>query len=409
MATGLFGLSPSEVMQQRNEALQAQANQYAQLDPLQRAASGMYQAGARLGGAFGGMMGIEDPQLKKAKELQQLSTQFDLTTAEGLNEAARALASKGYNQEAMQLAQKAKASQLEEATLGVEKQKLAKGVMDAKQEAALRDELSKLGPNATQEDILGVVTKYGSPDKVLSALQASADRGAAREQQASLQTERLAAQKQAAADKIEAQKQMAQDRIDAQIAAAREAGATRKEIAQMQIEGRTALATLAASLKGPSAAELKLADSAAKAAEGKESLADTIQTAKKLVDTLGKSGGMSSTAAGGLANLVTKTQTSPAGQWLGQAFGTENQKNRDVLASTRLQLLNAVKQATGMSSTQLNSNMELQTWLNSLGSPGSTVQANQEILNNISRTYLKNAPAAGETKLGTKENPIVLK
>lgn len=238
MATGLFGLSPSEIMQQRNTALQAQASQYAQLDPLQRAASGMYQAGARLGGAFGGMMGMEDPQLTKAKDLQQLSTQFDLTTAEGLNEAARALAAKGYNQEAMQLAQKAKASQLEEATLSVEKQKLAKGVMDAKQEAALRDELSKLGPDATQEDILGVVTKYGSPDKVLSALQASADRGAAREQQAALQTERLAAQKQ-----------MAQDRIDAQIAAAKEAGATRLEIARMQNEGRQLIAGMTTSLR----------------------------------------------------------------------------------------------------------------------------------------------------------------
>lgn len=99
---GLFGLSPSEVMQQRNTALQAQAQQYAQLDPLQRAASSMYQAGASLGGAFGGMLGLQDPQLKRAKDLQDISSQFDLTTAEGLNSAARALVAKGYNQEAME-------------------------------------------------------------------------------------------------------------------------------------------------------------------------------------------------------------------------------------------------------------------------------------------------------------------
>lgn len=238
MATGLFGLSPSEVMQQRNAALQSQAFQYAQLDPLQRAASGMYQAGARLGGAVGGMFGLEDPAMKRATELQQISQQVDLTTPEGMIQGARMLASKGYNQEAMQLQQKAQAAKLQEATLGVEQQKLAKGVLDAKQEASLRDELSKLGAGASQEDILGVVTKYGSPDKVLTALQASADRGAAREQQAALQTERLAAQKQ-----------MAQDRIDAQIEAAKQAGATRLEIAKMQNEGRQLIAGMTLSLR----------------------------------------------------------------------------------------------------------------------------------------------------------------
>lgn len=83
---GLFGLSPAEIMQQRNAALQAQAQQYAQLDPLQRAASSMYQAGARLGGAVGGMFGLEDPALKRAKEEQQLAQGVDTTSLEGLKD-----------------------------------------------------------------------------------------------------------------------------------------------------------------------------------------------------------------------------------------------------------------------------------------------------------------------------------
>ena len=120
MATGLFGLSPSEVMQQRNEALQAQAQQYAQLDPLQRAASSMYQAGAHLGGAIGGMFGLEDPTMKRATELQQISQQVDLTTFEGMMQGVRMLASKGYNQEAMQLAQKAQEARMSGAKLASE-------------------------------------------------------------------------------------------------------------------------------------------------------------------------------------------------------------------------------------------------------------------------------------------------
>lgn len=242
---GLFGISPEQLNAQREQQLQEQALQYAQLSPLQRAASSMYQGGSRLGGAIAGMMGGEDPAMQRATELQQIGRQLDLTTPEGMIQGARMLASKGYNQEAMQLQQKAQAAQQakaeEQLTISrtnVEQQKLAKGVLDAKQEASLRDELSNLGPNATQEDILGVVTKYGSPDKVLSALQASADRAATREGQAALQKERL-----------DAQKQMAQERIDAQIEAAKLAGATRKEIEQMRIDGRREMAQIAAALK----------------------------------------------------------------------------------------------------------------------------------------------------------------
>jgi hypothetical protein len=54
----------------------------------------------------------------------------------------------------------------------------------------------------------------------------------------------------------------------------------------------------------------------------------------------------------------------------------------------RLQLLNAIKEATGMSAQQLNSNVELQTYLKSLGSEGMTAEANLAIIDNLSKTYL---------------------
>ena len=64
----------------------------------------------------------------------------------------------------------------------------------------------------------------------------------------------------------------------------------------------------------------------------------------------------------------------------------------------RLQLLNAIKEATGMSAQQLNSNVELQTYLKSLGSEGMTAEANLAIIDNLSKTYLgksmTRAPAA---------------
>jgi hypothetical protein len=74
-------------------------------------------------------------------------------------------------------------------------------------------------------------------------------------------------------------------------------------------------------------------------------------------------------------------------------------------------LLNAVKEATGMSSTQLNSNVELKTYLDSLGSEGMTKEANEAILNNIANRYLRGTKTepSGNAPKGTAANPIVLK
>jgi hypothetical protein len=94
--------------------------------------------------------------------------------------------------------------------------------------------------------------------------------------------------------------------------------------------------------------------------------------------------------------------------------GTANQAKRDELNSVRLQLFNSVKEATGMSASQLNSNVELKTWLNSLGGPEMTKEANEAILNNISNKYLKGMPKttnmpSSNAPQGTAANPIVLK
>ena len=196
--------------------------------------------------------------------------------------------------------------------------------------------------------------------------------------------------KEASEAKIEAAKVAA----DAKIEAAKEAGATKVELARIQAENRQDLARLIASLKGPSAAVLKAQEKADKIAEGQAGLSDTISTAQTLVKDLAKMGGMTSTSAGPLANLITSAQTSTVGQLAGSAFGTKAQAKRDELKSIRLQLLNAVKEATGMSSTQLNSNVELTTYLNSLGSEGMSSQANLAILENISRRYLRGGTAA---------------
>jgi hypothetical protein len=380
----LFGVTPESYQQAQQQRADAQALRFAQLDPFQQANFAIGRGANMLGGAIGGALGGQDPELQRISMRQQIARQLNPGDPASIQQAIAALSQAGDAEGAMMLqgeyrklqesgaliAQRGAAQQASQA-------QTSKIQLSVDQENKLRDELSKLGPNATEEQIRGVMVKYGDPDKVLTALTSAATRA---EDRAS--RERLA--KEAADARIEAAKLQAEARVDA----AREAGASRLQIAQLMAQNKSELAQLAASLKGPSPAVIKAQEKAEKVAEGKETLGDILSTAQTLVKDLKNSGGMSSTSAGALSNLITSTQTGTVGQFLGGVFGTEEQSKRDQLKSVRLQLLNAIKEATGMSAQQLNSNVELQTYLKSLGSEGMTAEANLAIIDNLSKTYL---------------------
>ncbi len=369
----LFGVSPQMYQQQQQDRIDAQALRFAQLDPFQQAQFSINRGANMLGGAIGGALGGQDPELQRISARQQIARQLNPNDPASIQQAIAMLQQTGDAEGAMML--QGEYRKLQESNALVAQRGAAAATSQAQtdkinlstaQETKLRDELSKLGPNATEDQIRGVMVKYGDPDKVLTALTNAATRADDREA------------------RIEAARLQAQARVDA----AREAGANRLQIAQMQAQNKRDLAELAASLKGPSPAVLKAQEKAQQAAEGKETLGDILSTAETLVKDLKNSGGMSSTSAGALSNLITSTQTGTAGQFLGGVFGTEAQSKRDQLKSVRLQLLNAIKQATGMSAQQLNSNVELQTYLKSLGSEGMTAEANLAIIDNLSKTYL---------------------
>ena len=392
IVAGLFGLTPEMYgEQQRRSALQ-EGITLAQLDPAARGAALTYGGARGLGTAIGGAMGIEDPQLKLISARNTIAQQIDQTNPESILKGAQMLAQAGDQQGAMALAQYARQAQSEMALMqqrrAAEQSSLAtaaKTQLSVRQEEELRAELSKLGPDATQDQVISVLTKYGPPEKVLAALTAAQSR-----------TEATKAKTEAAKTAADAALERAKVAADAKIEAARERGATAMQIAQMQNQTKQDLAVLAASLKGPSAAVLKAQEKAEKAAEGKEVLSDTLETAKTLVNDLYKLGGMTSTSKQPLANLVTSLQSGTAGQIAGQALGTKTQAKRDELKSIRLQLLNAIKEATGMSAQQLNSNVELKTYLDSLGSEKMTKEANLAIIENISTRYLKGQAAKPE-------------
>lgn len=93
----LFGMTPESLMAQRDQALQTQAQQYAQLDPFQRATAGIYAGANRLGGAIGGMLGAQDPEMMRMQQRQSMLQGLDLSNPESLKQGIQqAMQNKDY-------------------------------------------------------------------------------------------------------------------------------------------------------------------------------------------------------------------------------------------------------------------------------------------------------------------------
>ena len=122
---------------------------------------------------------------------------------------------------------------------------------------------------------------------------------------------------------------------------------------------------------------------------GKTQLADDLDNLRASFETLNKMQAIPSTERGVMSNISSATAASGVGQMLGRATGTEAQVERDVINSARQRLVNSIKNATGMSAQQLNSNVELQTMLKSISDPGQSVQAAMRIIDDIENAYVK--------------------
>jgi hypothetical protein len=243
----LFGVSPEMYQEERNRQGLKDAIAMAQLDPMQYANAAIQAGAGRAAGGFAGLMGVEDPQMRLISIRNSLAQQFDVSTPEGLAQYGKALQQAGDTQGALgaisigrQMTQEMALTGQRQAAERASLATAAKTELSIEQERKLRDELSRLPTNATEEQILGVVTKYGSPDKVLAVLQGTADKAAAN--QARIDAANAANQARLDAAKVAA---------DARIEAAKLAGATALQIAQLRADSAREMRQLATSLKGP--------------------------------------------------------------------------------------------------------------------------------------------------------------
>jgi hypothetical protein len=129
----------------------------------------------------------------------------------------------------------------------------------------------------------------------------------------------------------------------------------------------------------------------AKAAAGKNELASELENIRAAYANLDQMRAIPSAGRNVLSNIAAGTAASGVGQTLGRLAGTPEQTERDVIKSGRLRLVNAMKSATGMTASQINSNVELKNALESLSDPSQSIETVDRIINQIEKTYLTGA------------------
>jgi len=91
----LFGVTPELYQEQRDLMRQKQAMEFAQADPRAQATFGLYRAGQQVGQALGGLMGVEDPQMRLISQRNALAKQIDMNDPESIMRGAQMAAQSG--------------------------------------------------------------------------------------------------------------------------------------------------------------------------------------------------------------------------------------------------------------------------------------------------------------------------
>lgn len=99
----LFGVTPQMYQQQQQARMDAQALRFAQLDPFQQAQFSIGRGANMLGGAIGGALGGQDPELQRVTLRQQIAGQLNPNEPTSVQQAIAALQQAGDTEGAMML------------------------------------------------------------------------------------------------------------------------------------------------------------------------------------------------------------------------------------------------------------------------------------------------------------------
>jgi hypothetical protein len=139
---------------------------------------------------------------------------------------------------------------------------------------------------------------------------------------------------------------------------------------------------------------------AQKQTEAKFGVTNLVNEIASQFDALHKGGGVASVDNDMTTNLIAAASNSGVGQAAGAMAGTTNQAARQSIEMKRPLLIQMIKNATNMSSQQMNSNVELQTMLNMATNPKYGYEVNKQQLQLIDQLYgsgtYGQSPAGGD-------------
>lgn len=121
-------------------------------------------------------------------------------------------------------------------------------------------------------------------------------------------------------------------------------------------------------------------------------LIDSMETS---VDELNRLGGIANTEKGSGSNVLAYAGNTGVGQTFGRMTGTKEQTLRDNLATDRRNLLAELKNVKNLPASMMNSNMELQNFLSSLGDGPVSYQTQKHIIEKARAIFNAGRPNSG--------------
>lgn len=396
---GLFGPTPYEVEQQQREKAYADSRAYGMMTHQARNIANERNTGYEIGQTLGKMVGYVDPERQKAQKVQDLLRNSDLTSQQGLRDAARMANQMGLSDTALQLSHESDALSKKQADLDLLRaQTENQRTMSERDYAAEKRHAEKLSQCGIKATTLGYVPNTNAFNNFVMACQAQDDTvkgtkvlvpGAMTANVSPTQyrptTTNTDSTKPTATITNPSLPQIVMGGPGGRTAYAVNKGETGTSIATPVIGGSSIgsdLPTLRQEMKEAAVAEKqKIKDDARK------SFGQSIDSLIADYTELTRLGGIVNTANDGLPNAVSRIQSSGVGQFVGGVFGTEEQTLRDNIKGTIPLLILDIKNVTGASAQQMNSNVELENFKRAASDPKTSIQTVLKLLKNLKKKY----------------------
>lgn len=143
---------------------------------------------------------------------------------------------------------------------------------------------------------------------------------------------------------------------------------------------------------------------------GRRQVSTLINKVRGAYEQLERQQAIASEKRGGFANVIDYLGTSSPGREVQKALGTKSSKYLSEITNSRKLLATAIKNATGMSAQEMNSNVELQLTLDALTDPTQGIEAARSTLDTLEELYgapRTATPTAAKPRAAAPRTPVI--